>query len=870
MSGEKKRLEQYLLQTRASNVINIDPRYARLLQQNQPATINRMRLLQSQIMAGNVPISEKLKKEQKKKKKKARKTKQLRGDLAQNLQAQRRFERGERRDKDTQEPRIVGDPKPVPAGAAYDPEIERRRLDIQQATIDQNRLDRIADRAETRRRQEAELAVRRGELAAGRAERALIRAAIPAPVPPAAPIVIPPAAPPQINIAPAPVNVAAPVVNVAAPALPARADADPIPEIERLSAQIRADTDAFGQAQDDRNRQVLGEVRDQIELQDRQRRESDEVTEARRQAQDENLRQELLRNDARFQQIEERLGAGERALGDGRDEVLGAIRGAEERLTGAQRDLDLPTDYDEVILQQVDAAVREGLQEGTPRSLRLDPVLTPTPGTRFQEFTPVAESSPSLARPNTPVSLEEQVEVVEGGGELNLPPVLVGGSSEQQERLRLSPEEQARVYPRGTAGTAQGGGGRPQVRRGSRVAAEILGDVVGGAEERLDLVDTPRFGEEGSPDTPLTIREPTPTPEEVLRLSRLALEESAPSLLQEEAEEAEAQARQPALGPSAEARLRLTTTQDFLSGFDRPLSPEPEPAGTAASDSPSLAAARSAQLVSSRTAPDRVIEPSGIQALEPAPAPEPQEARGQVESEEEEEGEVVDLGQQRLRDSHQLYDSSFSDLTSQVRPGPRGRRGERGGLGFRLRNNTDRTLKRVQPGDVVNVTGVEEGTRGQGVYRLDTQTGAGRQTGSRVGLDQLGPLVQDGSFLFEKGHRHELGGHFDREPYGPPSEEPLLEEVGPGLLQQGAEAAGGAAAAVVGGAGKLAGGLALGAAQGIAEQLPTAGDVGAALGRGVVGAASGAARLAGGAVGALVGGGEEEVEAPQPTLSSDE
>ena len=911
MSGEKKRLEQYLLQTRASNVINIDPRYAQLLQQNQPATINRMRLLQSQMMAGNVPISEKLKKEQKKKKKKARKTKQLRGDLAQNLQAQRRFIRGERRDKDTEEPRIVGDPKPVPAGAAYDPEIERRRLDIQQATIDQNRLDRIADRAEGRRRQEAELAVRRGELAAGRADRALIRAAIPAPVPPAAP--------PQINIAPAPVNVAAPVVNVAAPALPARADADPIPEITRLSAQIRADTDAFGQAQDDRNRQVLGEVRDQIELQDRQRREADEIGEARRQAHDENLRQELLRNDARFQQIEERLGAGERALGDGRDEVLGAIRAAEERLTGAQRDLDLPTNYDDVILQQVDAAVREGLQEGTPRSLRLDPILTPTPGTRFQEFTPVAESSPSLARPNTPVSLEEQVNVVEGGGELNLPPVLVGGSSQQQEeqRLRLSPEEQARVYPRGTSGG--GGAGRPQVRRGSRAAAEILGDVVEGAAERAGLVDTPRFGEEGSPDTPLTIREPTPTPEEVLRLSRLALDESAPSLLQEEAEEAEEQARQPALGPSAEARIRLTTTQDFLSGFDRPLSPEPEP-----SESPSLAAARSAQLVSSRTRPqtagpvgdeldigdqvdyvdgtgervrgtitnvDRQIGISGVARGGSLPTHEERErARQQdiiegsgvsvelpggavrdtilsrVEPVPQEVGEIIDSQQQRLRESQQLYDSSFTDLTANVRPGPRGRQGERGGLGYRLRNNTDKSLKKVQPGDVVNITGVEQGARGGGVYRIDTRTGAGgRQTGSRVSLDQLGPLVEDGSFLFERGNRHELGGHFETEAYGPPPEEPSL-------LKQGAEAAGGAAAAAVGGAGRLAGGLALGAAQGIAEQLPTAGDVGAAIGRGVVGAASGAARLATGAVGAMVGGEEEQEaqEAPPPTLSSDE
>ena len=900
MSGEKKRLEQYLLQTRASNVLKVDPRYARLLQENQPATINRMRLLQSQIMAGKVPVSEELKKQQKKKKKKSRRTKQLRGDLAQNLQAQRRFVKGERRDKDTEEPRIVGDPKPVPVGAAYDPDIERRRLDIQQAVIDQNRLDRIADRVETRRRQEAELAVRRGELAAGRAERALIRAAIPPPVPPAAPIVIPP---PAVNVAAPRVEVAAPRVDVAPvinvpPALPARADADPIPEIQRLSAQIRADTDAFGQAQDERNRQVLAEVRDQIELQDRQRREADEAGEARQQAQDENLRQELLRNDARFQQIEERLGAGERALGDGRDEVLREIRAAEERLTGAQRDLDLPTNYDDVILQQVDAAVREGLQEGTPRSLRLEEAVTPTPGTRFQEVTPVPETrSPPLARPNTPEGLEEQVEVVAGGGELNLPPVLVGGSSEQQEqerRLRLSPEEQRRVYPRGTAG--RGGTGRPQPRRGSRVAAEIVGDVVAGAEERLDLPETP------------------PDPAEVLRLSRLALDESAPSLLQEEAEEAEAQEGQPALGPSAEARLRLTTTQDFLSGFQRPLTPEP--AGTAASDSPSLAAARSAQLVTSRTRPqtagpvvdeldvgdevqyvdrtgetvqgtirnvDRTIGISGVATEEERERARQQDIQGgatvelelpggavrdtvlsRVEPIQQELGEVIDSQQERLRDSQQLYDSSFSDLTSQVRPGPRGRRGERGGLGFRLRNNTDKPLKRVQPGDVVNVTGVEQGPAGRGVYRLDTQTGAGgRQTGSRVGLDQLGPLVQDGSFLFEKGHRHELGGHFDREPYGPPPEEP-------GLLQQGAEAAGGAAAAVVGGAGRLAGGLALGAAQGVAEQLPTAGDVGAAIGRGAVGAVSGAARLAGGAVGALVGGGEGEVEAPQPTLSSDE
>ena len=209
MSGEKKRLEQFLLQSRASNIMTVDPRYNRF----QPDNIDRIRLLQAQRLAGQVPVSERLKKEQKKRKKKARRTKQLRGDLARNLTEQRRFVKGERRDKDTEEPRIVGDPKPLPMGAAYDPEIERRKLDIQQATIDQNRLDRIADRAEARRRQEAELAVRRGELAAGRAERALIRAAIPAP---AAPIVIPPAAAPDIRIE-------GPTINVPpAAALPAR------------------------------------------------------------------------------------------------------------------------------------------------------------------------------------------------------------------------------------------------------------------------------------------------------------------------------------------------------------------------------------------------------------------------------------------------------------------------------------------------------------------------------------------------------------------------------------------------------------------------------------------------------------------------
>ena len=29
-------------------------------------------------------------------------------------------------------------------------------------------------------------------------------------------------------------------------------------------------------------------------------------------------------------------------------------------------------------------------------------------------------------------------------------------------------------------------------------------------------------------------------------------------------------------------------------------------------------------------------------------------------------------------------------------------------------------------------------------------------------------MIESGELLFERGHRHELGGHFDEQPYGPP------------------------------------------------------------------------------------------------------
>tara|TARA_R110000803_G_scaffold94052_3_gene161539 strand:+ start:434 stop:2809 length:2376 start_codon:yes stop_codon:yes gene_type:complete len=791
MSGAKKRLVQDLLQRRASNII-FEPTVRAQIDRFRPPDINRLRLLESQRLAGQVPISEKLKKQQKKKKKRARKTKQLRGDLARNLTEQRRFIKGERRDKDTEEPRIVGDPKPVPVGAAYDPEIERRKLDIQQATIDQNRLDRITDRAEGRRRQDAELAVRRGELAAGRAERALIRAAIPPPAPPAAAPVINIAAPP-----PAQVRVEGPTIN-----LPAREDADPIPEIQRLGAELRADTNAYGQEQDERNRRSFQELRAATELDNRQSRQLLETIEARQQAQDENRRADILRQDAIYQQFEERLGAGERALSDGRSEVLREIRAAEDRLTGAQIQLNTPTTYDEVILQQVDDAVREGLSAGSPRSLRLEPV------------TPIAEPEFSGGR-------------IAGGGELELPDLVIDapGAIEPEPTSQEFQQQLESLAERSTTGRL-----REQI-------SQRLGTTEEDELDRVLATNDPVVAQQYLDQRSRSMqraRERTeggfelPGDAERLRLSPSPLA----SPVAERSEEEE----------GSSGRLRLTSTQEFLSGFARP---QVEPV-------------------------DRVIEPSGIQALEPAlradePSPQERPLREldpdvlfEAVEEADEVGQVQDPGQQRIRESNQLYEGSFEELTSQVRPGPRASHRLRGGMGYRVRNNTDRRVKKVEPGDVVDVIGVESGD-GRGLYRLDTQTAAG----TRVKLDQLGPLINDGSLLFERGSRHELGGHFDEQPYGAPPQEV-------GLLQQGAEAAGGAAAAVVGGAGRLAGGLALGAAQGVAEQLPTAGDVGAALGRGAVGAVTGAGRLAAGAVGAIVGGGEEEQEAPQPTLSSDE
>ena len=879
--GEKKRLEQALLQMRATGIFMMDPRYLRF----QPENIDRIRLLQAQREAGKKPITEKLLKQVKKTRKKGRKTKVLRGETARNIREQRRFERGERRDRPEDEPRIVGEPRNT--GLAYDPDIERRRLDIQAQQLADANLRALADRRAQAVAQERELAVRRGELAAARAERALERQRIAAIPPPVAPVINVPAAPapnirveaPQIDLGgvrveappPAQVRVEAPRVDVA-PVInvPPAQVADPIPEIQRLGADLRADVDAYGAEQRQRNEGLLAELRRQ------QVRQAE--LEARQGVIDEEQRQRILAQDAQYQEVQARLGMNQVEMGRARDAVIQEIRDAEERLRQATGELNRPVNYDDVILRAVDEAVRQGLEEGTPEVLR-----------RRIPIEEVEEGTPT-PRPQEPAGIES---VIQGGGELNLPNVVVErpGSIEAgpDESLRLSPEESRFFYPRGTGGGAgrrRGGAGplratEPEPELEPEPQREIQPSPAAGPpspattpssldlgipEERLRRGGGRGTGQFSGSEEEFRLEPAEPIDvADALRLSRLALGEAAPDLALEEADD-------PDVGPE-QARLRLTDTQDFLAGFERQVEEPPTPSPTPRARTPERAVdEQSLQPVAegiaqfggaSQPAPPRVIEDAGIVA-QPARELRPLDPDVLFEplEEAEEVGEIQDNRPQAIRDSATLYGDALPELAGNIRQGPRGPRQEGEstrlpGLGFRVRNNTDRILKKIQPGDVVNIIGVEAGARGEGRFRLDTETRAG----TRVSADEFGPLIEDGSFLFERGHRHELGGHFDREPYGPE----------PGLLQQGAEAVGGAVgaaapvvgeglAAVAGAGARGLAGVAQGVGQGLYEQLPAAGDVGAALGRGAVAGVVGAGRLAAGAAGAVLGGGEEEEE----------
>ena len=831
-SGEKKRLEQFLLQSRASNVLMIDPRFSSF----QPEKIDTIRLRALQREAGKKPISEKLIKQQQKKKKKARRGKQLRGEVSRAVREQKRFERGERRDKPEEEPRIVGEPRNT--GLAYDPDIERRRLDIQeQANRDAN-FRALAQARRDQAAQERELAVRRGELAAGRAERRLERERLAA-LPPPAPIVIPPA---QVRVEAPQVRVEAPqvrvdpTINVPPPVLPARADADPIPEIQRLGQLIRRDVDAFGAEQRVRNETLLGEVR-------RQARRQGEL-EARQRVIDEEQRQNTLAQDAQLQEFQARLGMTETAMSQARDAVIAEINAAEGRLRQAAGELDRPVNYDDVILRAVDQEVQEGLEAGTqPRRVPIEEVESPTPTPQVERREPEPEQREPLAEPS---GIEG---VIAGGGELQLPNVVVErpGQIAPDESLRLSPQR-----PEDRPGAVETGI-NPETGRPYRI--QRLPGTAGPTEKRAGGAQPLRAQQPSPPSRPPSPElqlevEPVDVADE-LRASRLELPDELPQ--SRAAERAQERLEAGAPLPGDADRLRLVDSQDFLAGFDPPaelqaeraqISPRrsplppilggaaeadvalqgllaeepPTPSPTPRARSPQRAGGqtprqrvqtqlrreaepegdepRPGQVAegiaqfggAARPAPPRVIEDAGIVAQAEGglgqveriadvetPAPPPDQPQAELREldpdvllepieEAEEVGQVQDQRPQAIRDSTSLFENSQADLASELRTGPRGRRGQRGGLGYRLRNNTDRKLKKVEPGDVVNVIGVDQGTDGGGRYRLDTQT----QAGTRVGLDQLQPLIDDGSFIFERGHRHELGGHFDAEPYGPP------------------------------------------------------------------------------------------------------
>ena len=125
--SRKEREKQYLAQQRASNVVRISPELSSLLNRREDPQDTRLRLLRIQEFQKTLGTSKELVKKQKKKKRKLKKTTNLRGETARNLREQRRFERGERRDKPEQEPRIVGDP----VAGQEDPEITREKLRLQ-------------------------------------------------------------------------------------------------------------------------------------------------------------------------------------------------------------------------------------------------------------------------------------------------------------------------------------------------------------------------------------------------------------------------------------------------------------------------------------------------------------------------------------------------------------------------------------------------------------------------------------------------------------------------------------------------------------------------------------------------------------------
>lgn len=782
--GERRRLQQFLLQ-----------RGARF----EPQDIDRIRLIQAQKLAGQVPVSEKLKKEQKKKKRKARRKKNLRSEVARGIREQKRFREGERRDKDDEEPRIVGEPRSL---GGVDPEVERERIALQRELQGRREVQQIAERQQQARLQREELAVRRGELAAQRAERARIAGL---PPPPAGPV-FPPAPPAEVRI-----GDIAPVINV-----PAQPPAQLIFMPDRPEPNIRDDLKAaakqLGEELRGQNREFHDVLRDEAELFRAELQQNVEAVDARQQAQDEQVRADAARQDAQFQDVYERLGQQEAAIGESRDAVIDEIRAQEQRLAGARE--QPPPNFDDVIIDvdEFERSARAGLAAAglspadltlspVPRSpslqgssVRADPDNVVLGGGRRvspELESPVPEGippTPSARLPSTP-ELEpapqpERAEI-EGGGPLDLPSVVIDArpaiDRSLEDDLLASEASRARFEAdRGTPPVIETPAARQApspkteaIRQSQQALRQILeggnrGEIEEQEEELADLVDDAE-GEavarlQEANETSLRQGE-VPVAQRVENLEGLQERSGGTSSASQRWAELEADfaAAEERLGgeqiaPSPTPRVRSpelgTPRGEFAERVEPLLVPTPRGQVEEVVDNPQPAAAGGA----------RVLEGGGgfiEEALSPA------ELEAGEEPLLEEVGSVKNKAQSRIDVSKRTFAGAQETIFSDVRPGPRGpRAGGKGGIGFRVRNNTDKKLKKVEPGDVVNVLGGHAGN----VIKLDTGAGT---AGTRVGAAPFQKLVDDGSFLFEEGHRHELGGHFDANPYGPPVEPAL-------------------------------------------------------------------------------------------------
>ncbi len=143
--SKKERELQILRQQLASNVVKVDPSLKGYLDRYDP-DVSRATLLRLQRQ--KIPTKEELEKlagVKTAKKLKGRRGKNLRGEVGRAIREQKRFEKGERRYRPEEEPRIVGEPAPPTTGGfSYDPEVEKEKIRVQ--ALGQLQTARIANR----------------------------------------------------------------------------------------------------------------------------------------------------------------------------------------------------------------------------------------------------------------------------------------------------------------------------------------------------------------------------------------------------------------------------------------------------------------------------------------------------------------------------------------------------------------------------------------------------------------------------------------------------------------------------------------------------------------------------------------------------